>query len=63
MPSDGHDPVPGVSGVEADVGERSPQGHRSSDETDDEKINDFNDSIFNDVASRPSPILTNMRID
>ena len=38
LPSDGHDPIPGVSGVNGDVGEKSPQGYRYSDEIDDEKI-------------------------
>ena len=67
LSSDGHDPVPCVSGVcvcggGEGVTERSSQGHRSSDETDDEEMNDFNDSEFNDVASWPSPMPPNMRI-
>ena len=46
-----------------DVSEISSQDYTASDETDDEEINDFNDSVFNYVATWPSPIPVYMRID
>ena len=52
LPPDCHHPVSGVNG---DVGDRSSQGHRSSNVTDGEEMNDFNDSVLDDVVSCPGP--------